>query len=1071
MISSQHYQEWQQSAVDEGIVELNVRSLSGTDPYNYLCSEKLDRLNTGVLNSKWLKRYRHIENGGWWSSGLDPLNNWEEMDWGCFKPDTPYKGFGSKLIKYEHPAKTATRAFFPRITRQVWRQVGKRSEIETPDLQAIPNEEVSKAFWQWVIDKNVPAIFTEGVKKAASLLSAGYAALALPGINSGYRSPKDANGNRQLKARHLIPELEVLTGGGREIYICFDQDSKQKTIKGVDGAIATLGGLLNQAGCLVKVMTWDGTMGKGIDDLIFNHGHQALEDAYTQAKTLSSWQRKQASKLTYPVALKVNQRYLGELPIPDSAKIIGLKSAKGTGKTETLAQNLVADAIDRGQPVLVLTHRVQLGEALCSRFGIPYVTQLAESEVGKIFGYGLCVDSLHPNSQARFNAESWEDALIIIDECEQVFWHLLSANTEVKRYRVPVLRQFRELIINTITGGGRVVLSDADLSDISIDYIKGLAGVDVPPWICVNEWKPDQGWNVYNYNDPSPAGIVVALEAHIANGGKPLVLCSGQKVKSKYGTQNLEAHLKQRFPDLRILRTDSETISDPSHPAYGCIVNVNEVLKNYDCVIASPSIETGVSIDIKGHFTSVWGIAQGNLAETSVRQQMARLRAGVERHLWAASYAGGGNLIGNGSTFPSGLLASQDKLYKSHIRQLQDTDFNFDEIEDNFAPISLRTWAYMGARINAGKIKYREAILEGLADEGHNIINLSTDPESGKLLSDELSDLRDIRHEEEAELEAEVAMPTKSQFEELVKKKAKTKVERLQERKYSRWLKYGVDVTSDLILKDDDGWHPKIQMHYYCTVGREHVKARDVKRFDSQLEVGGMALWKPDFNRSQLGAAVNVIEALKILNLVQPGREYRSTDADLVHLAEVAKANAPYIKNVLGVTVRKTDTPIAILQNLLSKVGQKLSYSKREGSDGKRARVYTYALPTDGRELIFESWLSRDTSTPCNNDLGIATTDAPKQDVEVGQADIEDAQPSRVAEAVGGNPAHAQLGIGSRVRINLGLEGSRFLTHGLQGVVLELRQSDDLPYVVSLETDKSWLRRYEAKADWLEAIA
>jgi hypothetical protein len=82
------------------------------------------------------------------------------------------------------------------------------------------------------------------------------------------------------------------------------------------------------------------------------------------------------------------------------------------------------------------------------------------------------------------------------------------------------------------------------------------------------------------------------------------------------------------------LRIDSESVSDPSHPAFGCIAHLNEILTKYDLVIASPSLETGVSIDIKGHFSAVWGIFQGVQSANSVRQMLARLRETVDRHIW-----------------------------------------------------------------------------------------------------------------------------------------------------------------------------------------------------------------------------------------------------------------------------------------------------------------------------------------------------------------------------------------------------------------------------------------------------
>jgi len=41
-----------------------------------------------------------------------------------------------------------------------------------------------------------------------------------------------------------------------------------------------------------------------------------------------------------------------------------------------------------------------------------------------------------------------------------------------------------------------------------------------------------------------------------------------------------------------ILRIDSESLAEPTHPAYGCMTSLNQVLGNYDVVLASPVIET-----------------------------------------------------------------------------------------------------------------------------------------------------------------------------------------------------------------------------------------------------------------------------------------------------------------------------------------------------------------------------------------------------------------------------------------------------------------------------------------------
>ena len=105
-VAPKHYQEWRESAVDDDIIRLNVRSLSDSTAYDYLCySDKLPRRNDGRLSAGTLKTYRHIEQGGWWCSGVDVLSpTTDESLWGCFKPNTPRLNLGKgKPIKYEHP--------------------------------------------------------------------------------------------------------------------------------------------------------------------------------------------------------------------------------------------------------------------------------------------------------------------------------------------------------------------------------------------------------------------------------------------------------------------------------------------------------------------------------------------------------------------------------------------------------------------------------------------------------------------------------------------------------------------------------------------------------------------------------------------------------------------------------------------------------------------------------------------------------------------------------------------------------------------------------------------------------
>ena len=972
-----HWLEWLESAVDPDIIRLNVRSLEGSTPYEYLCySERLPRTNTGRLAAWVIRRYTHTEHGGWWCDGLDPLNNWQPMLWGCFKPDYPIRNEKGKLVKYEHPLKISTRAFFLRVTLTVWRRVARRYNSPLPEQITVTPEGEALGFWDWVKENNIPITLTEGAKKAGALLSAGWAAIALPGIDGGYRTPKDADGNK-IGHSYLIPELKPFATLGRSIYFCFDHDHKRKTVRSVNRAISKTGNLFSHSGCNVWVINWQQPE-KGVDDFLAVHGETVFERVVANAASLETWSGKSYQELTYPADITVNRRYLGEMTIPNSAQLVAIKSPKGTGKTHSL-ESVVGDAIANGQWVLVVGHRVQLVEALCHRFGIPYITEVRESEFGSVLGYGLCIDSLHPQSQARFKAENWHDGVVIVDECEQVIWHALNSST-CQRERVAILRQLKTLLSNVLQGSGRVFLADADLSDLSIDFVRSISGYDSEPFVVVNEWQPgtEERCNIYNYSGTNPSGLVAALERHIELGGKPFVVVSAQKTKSKWGTRTLETHFQKKYPEQKVLRIDSETISDPSHRAYGCIAHLDSILPQYDLVIASPSIETGVSIDIKGHFTSVWAIFQGVQSESSARQALFRLREPVERHIWAADHGIG--QIGNGSTSVKSLLASQHKLAKANVRLLQ--ELALDDIELDFQPESLRTWAQIAVRVNLGMIHYRQSIVSGLKAEGHQIID--TEELVNDAVQAAVTEARTENQIAEAiAVEAEVDT-TPTEFEQLQQKKAKTPSERYRERKHLLKRRYGIPVDAALVRKDDHGWYASIRLHYYLTVGRQFLKPRDFQRLQETLEKGGGAVWLPDLNRSQLSAAIAVLSNLGMMELLTPNQEWRGTDEELVRMAALASSHAWDIKAALNITISAKDTPIAIAQKLLSKMGMKLEYLRREGSDGKRIRIYGYTAPCDGRDEVFAAWMARDevafspgtfTSTPGNKEIITSLTD------------------------------------------------------------------------------------------------
>ena len=315
---------------------------------------------------------------------------------------------------------------------------------------------------------------------------------------------------------------------------------KPKTIASVRKAILKTGKLLQQKGCKVSVVTWSYPE-KGVDDLIAARGVECFHALYNARISLEEFEVLELTDLSPYVNLRVNQRYLGsgssqepslvgELPedlladapisahpkpdtsppsmvdlsAPLDTRIIALKSAKGTGKTEWLTRQ-VEKAIANGQRVLVLSHREQLAINTGNRFSIDYRRELWTSQTRGVFGYSLCVDSLHPEAHPSFNPEHWEGAVVIIDEVEQVVWHLLNSDT-CSKHRVPILKCFKELLQTVVSTGGQIYIADADLSPLSLRYIQQLIGDPVTTWVVENThncgrcFPPFDGGKVYRPN-------------------------------------------------------------------------------------------------------------------------------------------------------------------------------------------------------------------------------------------------------------------------------------------------------------------------------------------------------------------------------------------------------------------------------------------------------------------------------------------------------------------------------------------------------------------------------------------
>jgi hypothetical protein len=281
-------------------------------------------------------------------------------------------------------------------------------------------------------------------------------------------------------------------------------------------------------------------------------------------------------------------------------------------------------------------------------------------------------------------------------------------------------------------------------------------------------------------------------------------------------------------------------------------------------------------------------------------------------------------------------------------------------IDENFQPESLQNWAKRACVINAQMRCYREFVLQGLVEDGYRIIDAEdVGEEESQQVFEEVKAASQELYVEECRAIASSDTISDTEFKKLQDKKAKTKIERYQERKALLKERYGVEVTPGLVEKDDRGWYPQLRLHYFLTMGREQLFERDAKRAKLQIEAGENAIWKPDFNRGQLLPVILLLESLNVGYFLQPGVMFRGSDVKLQQLKALAVQHRHIIWNYLGVSVSERMSEVAIAQIILNKLGLSLTYVGRFGARGERERVYQFVKPEDGRDVVYQRWQNR----------------------------------------------------------------------------------------------------------------
>ena len=887
----------------------------------------------GRMKLDWA--YGHMDGGGWRFVG-DALFGFEPFC--CWKPDEPRLGSDLRCIKYEHPPKAPTGLLLPQATERAWELVAKRNGLAM-------SADRSAGFWAWVASTpEVELVVVEGAKKAASLLGVGIAAIGLPGVWNGRKVPMvDGVKRRDLAA--LVPELKALATAGRRFVIAFDRDTDKPHVAAkVELAAVMLGHLLAAAECNVGIARipeiWTEPK-TGPDDLVAAGMVSDLVEALDAPLALDevAWEARYRSERRSEPAITTNCRRLQYerklMAPPSTARSVGIRSSKGSGKTETMHRWL-ADA----PRVLAITHRITLGTTLANRLGLVWrndttitrgCTELADGEVmaGLPPRFALCVDSL----LALGDPEQWRGAVVVIDEAEQVLAHLLASAT--CKSRGLLIQRLQQIL----AVAGQVIVLDADLSDATLEWVKQAQAADSAEQVLIASDALPQQWPVNWWEQAAPEALQAATIAAVKRGEAPFVVTDSREAATALH-QLLEAETGGHGALIT-----SDTTGTAEVQALLPRLNDPAAVADLQWLVASPSISSGVSIE-HGHFTQVVGLFfGGSLDDAEALQALARIRQPVERHIWVTKCSRPITPISS-AWWSKQVGADLRRRWESQaatLRQELAPDLLAGvpmEVAEQFEA-TLKLWATFTARRNYSHAHLRHFVLARLRHEGHAITRMGdvlaeADEQALRALKGEL---RDKRNEARAIAVAGAKAITKAEADQLQRRQFRTPAEQaaIQRRLLVEQLALEPEALTPELVAWGERYASKAK-RLLLMLHPELAAKADAEQLQATTANGaGLLPWDQGFRlqRAKVADAIGLrafVAKFCTHNWRQP---WDAATPEVVQMVALARKHSREVQQALGVTVTAKRRELEIVGLLLGTVGI-TTIAERTGSGARR---------------------------------------------------------------------------------------------------------------------------------------
>ena len=634
-----------------------------------------------------------------------------------------------------------------------------------------------------------------------------------------------------------------------------------------------------------------------------------------------------------------------------------IQAPMGSGKTELIKQTIHADETR----TLCATHRRNLSRNGAARVAKqPYVEEgdtfdpiSGEKALGLDVAVGdwSCIDSWHARSALKRTPSEISNSRVVYDEIDQLLQHVLTSTTCIGE-RSDILATLHQGLPQT----AQLIGASATLDDITVEWVEAVTQRPVHVHRHISNaprWK-------HSFLDSQAHAIGQIIKA-VSCGENVLIATSdtGDDEKgSDIGAHNLIGTLRQHCAGLDETNTAAFTSASIAAGEQGSrqklfMRDPVSAVRELRVAIYSPVAETGVDINLKGHFDKVFVLSSGRtMTAQAVVQAAARLRdPDAQRFFWVPKSSPVQE--GHGITDWKELVAV---TLKQTAEQTLMGVLRSNSLRNNVAPHNcphLRAWAKFQIRSELTAKHYRFVIEALLKEFGSERNAASVVTQSDKVAAKQVKEFTKQKRAEADLAVITAPTPDRSDFE-LATREQKVAGRRRQKIETRSGKTLSPENTSEVEVRQlEKAFTPlkfrHLLSHPHLAKTIDHEAAKRMSGFEG------------DTRKLHTKNKVDHLLAMGADRILQTGVVLNGNSPEALHINQYLHEHGRELTLLFGKKARAYNQPMRAVSWLASLVGLKTAELGEVRRNGRLVTEYRLIEAFDAVDVeqILGHWTSR----------------------------------------------------------------------------------------------------------------